>query len=156
MQLPLLLLVVPGCAGCGSASTSSSQANPVLRRTTLSRLQSAGQQLLLSGRATTGAMRLKGAAGAGGHDVLALAGSSGDSSRRFGDSAAVAALKGAAVLDPVAPLRCPAALLLDVRGRVAACQGNKAGQAAGLSPVKCSWQGRMPTAGVRIVGVLSC
>lgn len=40
------------CAGCGSASTSSSQANPVLRKTTLSRLQSAGQQLLLSGRAT--------------------------------------------------------------------------------------------------------
>lgn len=90
----------------------------MLRKSTLSRLQSAGQQLLLAGRATTGALRLKGAAvGGGGHDVLALAGgSSSDGSRRFGDRAAVAALKGAAMLDPVAPLRCPAALLLDVKG----------------------------------------
>lgn len=95
----------------------------MLSRTTLARLHSASQQLLIAGRVTTGAKAFRGAAathagaGAGaalaGHDVLAAAGSS---DRRFGDGAAVAALKGAALLDPAAPLRCPAALLLDVAG----------------------------------------
>lgn len=57
-----------------------------------------------------------------GQDVLlsAAVGVGGDSSsgshRRFADSAAVAALKDAAVVDPVAPLRCPAALMLDIAG----------------------------------------
>lgn len=95
----------------------------MLSRTTLARLHSASQQLLIAGRVTTGAKAFRGAAathaGAGasaalaGHDVLTAAGSS---DRRFGDGAAVAALKGAALLDPAAPLTCPAALLLDVAG----------------------------------------
>lgn len=107
---------------CCRAGASSGQHNPVLRKPTLTRLQAAGQQLLLAGRATTGAMRSKAAAGCGGgHDVLALAAGSSDGSRRFGDRAAVAALKGAAMLDPVAPLKCPAALLLDVKGPSPVC-----------------------------------
>jgi hypothetical protein len=115
------LIVTGVCAGADSSS--SSQSNPVLSRTTLARLHSASQQLLIAGRVTTGAKALRGpaathaGAGAGatlaGHDVLAAAGSS---DRRFGDGAAVAALKGASLLDPAAPLRCPAALLLDVAG----------------------------------------
>jgi hypothetical protein len=81
----------------------------VLAKTMLARLQSAGQQLLLTGRATTGGKLLGGAAAAGGN--------SGSGSTKIADTASVAALKGAALLDPVAPFRCQAALLLDVAGK---------------------------------------
>lgn len=128
---------LPWCCSAGGCD-GSSESNPVLRKTTLARLQSAGQQLLLAGRATTGPKAFRGAAGTSpgvglsgvfaGQDVLAAADSS-DSSRRFGDSAAVAALKGLALLDPAAPLRCPAALLMNVAGK----------HAAHCLPVNCSW-----------------
>lgn len=102
----------PHCLGMlfVAGSASSSQANPVLAKTTLARLQSAGQQLLLTGRATTGGKLLAGAAAAGG---------SSSSSSKLADTASAAALKGAVLLDPVAPFRCPAALLLDVAGKLA-------------------------------------
>jgi hypothetical protein len=135
------------CCDADCSSGSSSLSNPVLSKTTLARLQSAGRQFLLAGRATTGPKPFRGAAAAGTgagatfarHDVLAVVGA-GDASRRFGDSAAVAALKGAVQLDPAAPLRCPAALLLNVAG---GCAGsirlNRLSRWQSQDVVVCTW-----------------
>jgi len=113
-------------AGTVSSSTCATQSNPVLTRSTVSRMQAAGRQLVLTGRATTGGKPLQGPAG-GSIAPLILAGqevpsgtgassSSSSSSRKYGDNAAVAALQGAMLLDPLAPVRCPAALMLDISG----------------------------------------
>lgn len=84
-------------------------------------MQAAGRQLVLTGRATTGGKPLQGpAAGSiaplvlAGHEMPSGAGAS--SSRKYGDNAAVAALQGAMLLDPLAPVRCPAVLMLDISG----------------------------------------
>lgn len=92
--------------GAGAASTTLA---------TITRLQLASQQLSHLGRPTTApkaftAARLAGAAA----PAAGAAGSGGRSSGSGVDAAAVSALRAACSVDAVAPVRCPAALLLEV------------------------------------------